>query len=207
MLLRSYKHNQTNSTESKLKEEKWKLAPRLWWISLKVTYFQVPQPLLIQLKWKWLNQKLPRTQRPSTGSLSDVVGERWQECATTEQMHSCGVGHAVITVIYSSFQFKGPSVLKQTVLRGTGTEVCPWRHGPNSTESWQLLRMDGTLMDIKPHNGWIGKQKGAKEWWGKENVHSQRGTKREVCECEMGESVWRWVRGREGLEGVVVERE
>lgn len=116
-------------------------------------------------------------------------------------MHSCRAGHAVVTVIYSSFQFKGPSVLKRAVLRGTGTEVCPWRHGPNSTESWQLLRMDGTLMDIKPHNGWIGKQKGVKEWWRKENVHSQRGTKREVCECEMGESVWRWGEGERGAGG------
>lgn len=131
-----------------------------------------------------------KTQKLSTGRLSDVVEESWQD-ELLQSGPRCFNSYLFLFSIQRSFCFKW------TALRGTGTKVCPWRHGPNSRESWQLLGIDGTLMDIKPHNGWIGKQKGVKEWWRKENVHSQRGTKREVCEWEMGESqsVWGEERG------------
>ena len=51
------------------------------------------------------------------------------------------------TLIYSSSRFKAPSVLNG---QRYGTEARPRRHGPNSRESWQLLGIDGTLMDINP---------------------------------------------------------
>lgn len=132
-----------------------------------------------------------KTQKLPTGRLSDDVEESWQDELLQSGPRCCN-SYLFLFSIQRSFCFKW------TALRGTGTKVCPWRHGPNSWESWQLLWIDGTLMDIKPHNGWIGKQKGVKEWWRKENVHSQRGTKREVCEWEMGESQSVW--GRRGGE-------
>ncbi len=136
-------------------------------------------------------QSKASTQTLSTGRLSDVVEESWQDELLQSGPRRCN-SYLFLFSIQGSFCFKW------TALRGTGTKVCPRRHGPNSRESWQLLGIDGTLMDIKPHNGWIGKQKGVKEWWRKENVHSQRGTKREVCEWEMGESQSVW--GRRGGE-------
>lgn len=144
---------------------------------------------------------IKRFHKHTTGRLSDVVEESWQD----ELLQS---GPCCCKSYLFLFSFQGSFCFKWTELRGTGTKVCPWRHGPNSRESWQLLGIDGTLMDIKPHNGWIGKQKGVKEWWRKENVHSQRGTKREVCEWEMGESqsALGEERGRD-LEGVAGEGE
>lgn len=121
-----------------------------------------------------------KTQKPQTGRLSDVVKENWQDELLQSGPH-CFNSYLFLFSIQRSFS------CKWTALRGT--KLGPWRHDPNSRESWQLLRIDGTLMDIKPHNGWIGKQKGVKEWWWKENVHSQRSTKKEVCEWEM-ERAW-----------------
>lgn len=126
-----------------------------------------------------LNQKFPQTDKKlRVRRLSSAVEESRQD-EVPQSGPRCGNSCLFLFSVRGCFCFKWTAL--------SGTEVRPRRHGPNSRESWQLLGIDGTLMDIKPHNGWIGKQKGVKEWWGKENVHSQRGTKREVCEWEMGE--------------------
>lgn len=162
-----------------------------------------------------LDQKLPHTRTKAINGnplgccrreLTRVFPHR-TDALLQSGPHCCN-SYLFLFSIQGSFFFFF-FLFKWTALRVTGTKVCPWRHGPNSRESWQLLRIDGTLMDIKPHNGWIGKQKGVKEWWWKENVHSQRGTKREVCEWEMGESGGFWWEGggARRLEGVVSGQE
>lgn len=161
-----------------------------------VTFSQL-QMIAIQSEASTKTQKLWRR------GLSDVVGERWLD----ELLQS---GPRCFNSYLFLFLIQRSSCFKWTALRGT--KICPWRHDPNSRESWQLLRIDGTLMDIKAHNGWMGKQKGVKEWWWKENVHSQRGTKKEVCEWEMERArVFEGKNGRgvskKGLQGVVGERE